>query len=97
MLMITYPMEPSQISLISMFTIGVPGFFLAFQPNKERIQGHFLSNVFLKALPAGLTDVLMVGALVVFGKTFGVKYYRYLYSSNDVASNRRIHHPVQYL
>ena len=47
-LMITYPMEPSQISLISMFTIGVPGFFLAFQPNKERIQGHFLSNVFLK-------------------------------------------------
>ena len=27
-LMITYPMEPSQISLISMFTIGVPGFFL---------------------------------------------------------------------
>ena len=71
-LMITYPMEPSQISLISMFTIGVPGFFLAFQPNKERIQGHFLTNVFLKALPAGLTDVLMVGALVVFGKTFGV-------------------------
>ena len=71
-LMITYPMEPSQISLISMFTIGVPGFFLAFQPNKERIQGHFLSNVFLKALPAGLTDVLMVGALVVFGKSFDV-------------------------
>ena len=71
-LMITYPMEPSQISLISMFTIGVPGFFLAFQPNKERIQGHFLTNVFLKALPAGLTDVLMVGALVVFGKSFDV-------------------------
>ncbi len=48
------------------------GFSLAFQPNKERIQGHFLTNVFLKALPAGLTDVLMVGALVVFGKTFDV-------------------------
>lgn len=71
-LMITYPLEPSQISLISMFTIGVPGFLLAFQPNKDRIEGHFLTNVFLKALPAGLTDVLMVGALVVFGQTFGV-------------------------
>lgn len=70
--MITYPLEPSQISLISMFTIGVPGFFLAFQPNKERIRGHFLTNVFLKALPAGLTDVLVIGALVVFGQTFGV-------------------------
>ena len=70
--MITYPLEPSQVSLIGMFTIGVPGFFLAFQPNKERIQGHFLTNVFLKALPAGLTDVLIVGALVVFGQTFEV-------------------------
>lgn len=71
--MITYPLEPAQVSLISMFTIGVPAFFLALQPNKELIQGHFLSNVFLKALPAGLTDVLAVGALVVFGKTFGVE------------------------
>lgn len=70
--MITYPLEPSQVSLISMFTIGVPAFFLALQPNKEVIQGHFLTNVFLKALPAGLTDVLAVGALVVFGQTFGV-------------------------
>lgn len=70
--MITYPLEPSQISLISMFTIGIPAFFLALQPNKEVIKGHFLTNVFLKALPAGLTDVLAVGALVVFGGTFGV-------------------------
>ena len=70
--MITYPLEPSQISLISMFTIGIPAFFLALQPNKEVIKGHFLTNVFLKALPAGLTDVLAVGALVVFGRTFGV-------------------------
>lgn len=70
--MITYPLEPSQVSLISMFTIGVPAFFLALQPNKEMIQGHFLTNVFLKALPAGLTDVIAVGALVVFGQTFGV-------------------------
>lgn len=70
--MITYPLEPSQVSLISMFTIGVPAFFLALQPNKERIEGHFLTNVVLKALPAGLTDVLAVGALVVFGRTFEV-------------------------
>ncbi|BDF32328.1 ATPase P [Lachnospiraceae bacterium] len=70
--MITYPLEPSQISLISMFTIGIPAFFLALQPNREVIRGHFLTNVFLKALPAGLTDVLAVGALVVFGRTFDV-------------------------
>ena len=70
--MITYPLEPSQVSLISMFTIGVPAFFLALEPNKNIIKGHFLTNVFLKALPAALTDVIAVGALVVFGQTFGV-------------------------
>lgn len=70
--MFTYPLEPSQISLISMFTIGVPAFFLALEPNKNIIKGHFLTNLFLKALPAALTDVLAVGALVIFGRTFGV-------------------------
>ena len=69
---ITYPLEPSQISLISMFAIGIPGFFLALQPNGDIIHGRFLSNVLIKALPAGLTDFLVVGALVVFGSVFGV-------------------------
>ena len=69
---ITYPLEPSQISLISMFTIGIPGFFLALQPNGDIIHGRLLSNVLIKALPAGLTDFLVVGALVVFGRVFGV-------------------------
>lgn len=57
--MINYPLEPSQISLISMFTIGIPSFVLALEPNKDRIQGHFMTNVLLKALPAGLTDFLL--------------------------------------
>ena len=70
--MITYPLEPSQVSLISMFTIGVPAFFLALEPNKNIIKGRFLSNVLLKALPAGLTDFVIVGSLVVFGRVFNV-------------------------
>ena len=70
--MLNYPLEPAQISLISMFTIGIPGFFLALQPNAEVIHGRFLSNVLIKALPAGLTDFLVVGALVIFGRVFGV-------------------------
>ncbi len=71
-IVLDYPLEPSQVSLISMFTIGVPGFFLAMQPNKNRIEGHFISNVLVSALPAGLTDAVAVGALVIFGNTFGV-------------------------
>lgn len=69
---ITYPLEPSQISLISMFTIGLPGFLLALEPNRDRIEGNFMANVMLKALPAGLTDVLSVGALVICGQVFNL-------------------------
>lgn len=71
-LAITYPLEPSQISLVSMFTIGVPGFLLALESNKNRIEGHFIRNVLLRAFPAGLTDVLAVGALVVCGQAFSL-------------------------
>ena len=70
--MIDYPLEPSQVSLIGMFTIGIPSFFLALEQNKNPIQGNFLVNVFVKALPAGLTDFLVVSGLVVFSREFPV-------------------------
>ncbi len=69
---LTYPFEPAQISLISMFTIGFPGFLLALEPNKERIKGHFMKNVLMKAFPAGLTDTLAIAGLVVCGHVFGL-------------------------
>ncbi len=70
--MITYPLGPAQVSLVSMMTIGTPAFLLAMEPNKNLIKGKFLTNVLLKALPAGLTDVIMVGLLILFGSVFGV-------------------------
>mgnify|MGYP000460615321 CR=1 FL=1 len=70
--MFTYPLEPSQVSLISMFTIGIPGFLLSLMPNKNRIAGHFITNILTRALPAALTDFLMVATLVVFGQEFAV-------------------------
>ena len=68
----SYPLTPSQISMVSMFTIGIPAFFLALEPNKNRITGHFLTNVLLTALPAGLTNFIVVGSMVTFGHVFGV-------------------------
>ncbi len=64
---LTYPLEPSQITLISLFTIGVPSFLLALEENKNRIEGKFMFNVMEKAIPGGLTDMMVVGALVVSG------------------------------
>ncbi len=71
-LMLDYPLEPSQVSLISMFTIGIPSFVLALEPNKSLIKGKFLPNVFIKALPAGLTDFIVVSGLVIFCREFRV-------------------------
>ncbi len=71
-LMVNYPLQPSQISLISMFTIGIPAFFLALEPNTKRINGHFIPNILLKALPGGLADFIAVSALVLFSFEFEV-------------------------
>lgn len=71
-LLVNYPLEPSQISLISMFTIGIPAFFMSLEPNTDRINGHFLSNVLFKALPGGLTDFLVVSCLYTFCMEFNV-------------------------
>ena len=69
---LSYPLKPAQISLISVFTIGLPAFFLSQMPNRELIRGRFIMNILLKALPAALTDVLVVCAMVYFGNIFSV-------------------------
>lgn len=69
---LAYPLKPAQISLISVFTIGLPAFFLSQMPNRDLIKGRFITNILLKALPAALTDVLVVCAMVYFGNIFNV-------------------------
>jgi len=76
--MLQYPLKPSQISLISMYNIGIPAFFLALEANDHRQESHFLRRVLLKALPAALTDFFAIAALVLFGQVFGV-------SSQDIS------------
>ena len=69
---VVYPLTPSQVTLISMFTIGIPAFLLSQVPDHYLIQGHFMRNVIVKALPGAVTDVVMVLAMVYFGKIFNV-------------------------
>ena len=62
-----YPLYPTQLSLLGAFTIGAPGFLLALQPSNSRITGRFLRNVCIKALPAALTDFILVAVYTVIG------------------------------
>lgn len=66
----SYPLKPSQISLVSMFNIGIPSFFLALEANEDKQSGHFITQTVLRALPASLTSFASIAALVVFAQMF---------------------------
>lgn len=50
---VDYPFLPRHLTLLSTLTIGVPAFFLALAPNKERAHPHFVRRVMRYAIPSG--------------------------------------------
>ena len=65
-----YPFMPLHLSVISALTIGVPSFFLAMEPNYERITGHFLRGVLRRAFPGGLTNIFVILTAQAFMAVF---------------------------
>ena len=61
---IHYPFITNHLYLWEIFTTGFAAFALAMEKNSERIHGHFLSNVFKKAIPAAV--VLVSSVLLIF-------------------------------
>ena len=51
---VAFPFLPRHLSLVSALTIGIPGFFLALMPNKERFRPGFFKRVLVFAVPAGI-------------------------------------------
>ncbi|WP_405787700.1 HAD-IC family P-type ATPase [Streptomyces sp. NBC_01367] len=50
---VEYPFLPRHLTLLSTLTIGIPAFFLALAPNKERAKPHFVKRVMRYAIPGG--------------------------------------------
>lgn len=71
---LNYPLLPSQISLVSAFTIGIPAFFLAFEPNYKMIKGNFLKNVIWTAMPPAITAFVMIAMLVILAKVSDIEF-----------------------
>ena len=67
-----YPFEPIQMTLINVFTIGIPSFVLALEPNNERIRGNFFINIINKAIPAALTVVFNILILSFVSNIFNL-------------------------
>ncbi|MGW0814302.1 HAD-IC family P-type ATPase [Streptomyces viridiviolaceus] len=51
---VEYPFLPRHLTLLSTLTIGVPAFFLALAPNKERARPNFVRRVMRYAIPGGV-------------------------------------------
>ena len=58
---ILWPFSTNHFYVWELITIGTSSFFLALEPNNERLKGHFLMNIFKKALPSG---IIMGGGIV---------------------------------
>ena len=67
-----YPLQPMHLTVISALTIGIPSFFLAMEPNYERVKGHFLRGVLRRAFPGGLTNVFAVLVCQAFMDVFNL-------------------------
>lgn len=61
-----YPLEPIHFFLWETFFIGIPAFFLALQPNKNRIKESFIGGLTSKSLPGALILFLSAMACYVY-------------------------------
>lgn len=66
-----YPFSTRQVMLLEILVIGIPSFFLALQPNNEKIKGKFISNLLSKSLPGALILFINVIACYLFDLTLG--------------------------
>ncbi|MGW5985823.1 HAD-IC family P-type ATPase [Streptomyces anulatus] len=67
---VEYPFLPRHLTLLSTLTIGVPAFFLALAPNKERAQPHFVRRVMRYAIPSGV-----IAAAATFATYLVARHY----------------------
>lgn len=69
---VEYPLKPVQVSIISMYTIGIPAFILALEPNNNPIRGSFLIKIIKRSLPVGIGGFMAVSGLIIFGGFAGL-------------------------
>ncbi|NEY32808.1 HAD-IC family P-type ATPase [Streptomyces sp. PRKS01-65] len=67
---VEYPFLPRHLTLLSTLTIGVPAFFLALAPNKERARPHFVRRVMRYAIPGGV-----LAATATFGTYLVARHF----------------------
>ncbi|MDE7306136.1 MAG: HAD-IC family P-type ATPase, partial [Clostridia bacterium] len=62
---VPYLFMPQNVLLLEVAIIAVPSFFLSLQPNKERVQGKFISHVMSGAISGALLMIICVMAMYI--------------------------------
>ena len=65
---VEYPFLPRHLTLLSTLTIGVPAFFLALAPNKERARPHFVRRVMRYSIPGGVVAAVATFATYLIAR-----------------------------
>lgn len=55
----TYPFEAMQLSIISGCAVGIPTFFMQFEPSFKKVGNDFMKRVFRNSFPAGFTIAIV--------------------------------------
>jgi len=69
-----YPFYPVQLSLIGIVCVGIPSFFLALEPNYNKVRKGFLIKVFRNALPSGICVCINILFLMMFTYIFKLDF-----------------------
>ncbi|WP_329381207.1 HAD-IC family P-type ATPase [Streptomyces sp. NBC_01351] len=67
---VEYPFLPRHLTLLSTLTIGIPAFFLALAPNKERAKPHFVKRVMRYAIPGGIVAATATFVTYVVARSY---------------------------
>ncbi|MBO5068677.1 MAG: HAD-IC family P-type ATPase [Clostridia bacterium] len=66
-----YPYKLSNMIMFEVFIIGIPSFFLSFQPNDSKVEGRFINYVIKKSLPSAVLMIVSVLIIEIFRMTVG--------------------------
>lgn len=98
-----YPFYPIQLTLIGVTCVGIPSFFLAIEPNYNKVKKGFLIKVFRNAVPSGLCVCLNIFFLIMFCYIFKINFdfFRVVIVSVTGYLNLRllykVSHPLSFL
>jgi len=74
----SYPFEPIHLTLITFVGVAVPGLFLSFEPNYNRVEGKFINDIFTRSLPGGIAIATGVIVTALLSPLLNITHSQYV-------------------